>query len=334
MRINMKSTPLIIGLCATTILAACGGNDKPGAVGATASAADYPKKPITMMVGSAAGSGVDVMARQAAAALKSRLGTPIVVRNLTGGDGASLMNFIKAQPADGYTIGVNARGQLISLNTSLRSQFKLDDWTFLAEMETDPYVLVVRSQSPSKTFQEFIDNAKNSGSVSIAGFGANSAQHLVELKVAQLAKMNAKYVPFDGGSEVVTTLLGGHVDAGVTNVGQVAELVKAGKVRVLAVAAKDKIAALPDTPTFADVGLPSVTVPHWRGFYVKAGTPQPIVDVLINSLTALSADPAWKAGVEKSGQIAEFTSGEDWSKQIHADFIDMQPLLKQAGLMN
>lgn len=328
MTVFNKFATVGVALASATLISACG-SSSPEKAG---DASSYPTKPITILVGSAAGSGVDVMARQAAEQLKDRLDTSIAVRNMEGGDGATLMTYLKSKDADGYTIGVNARGQLIALNTSLRDQFSLDDWTYLAEMETDPYVLVVNAKSGMEDFDDFVATAKK-GSMSVSGYGANSGQRLVALQINEAKGIETKYVPFGGGSEAVTNLLGDHVDAAVTNAAQVNELVSAGKLTVLAVATEEPSEAFPDSPTFNDLGMPEVTVPHWRGFYVRAETPQPIVDKLLETFSDISEDPAWKKKVTEAGQVPEFSAGDEWQTKVQEDFTNMQPLLKSANLM-
>jgi putative tricarboxylic transport membrane protein len=138
MKIKQWITPFVLLSVILSGCAAPAANKEAAPSPKAAQQLDWPKKPITILVWSAPGSGVDVMGRQAAKFLEKKLGQPVVVENKTGGDGTAAMQSILSKPADGYTIGVNTRSQMFSLNLDLKDQFKITDFDFIAKNEGDP----------------------------------------------------------------------------------------------------------------------------------------------------------------------------------------------------
>jgi tripartite-type tricarboxylate transporter receptor subunit TctC len=295
-------------------------NNSSNAGSKEAAKLDWPKKPITILVWSKAGSGVDVMGRQAAKFLEKKLGQPVVVENNTGGDGAAAMQAIRSKPADGYTIGVNTRSQMISLNTDLKNQFKLDDFQFISINEGDPYALVVLPNTGLDTLEDIAKNAKASGSFPIGGFGANSAHQIFTQDLAKAAGFSFEWIPYAGGSEAVTQLLGGHIKAALTNVGQVLEHVKAGKMKIVAVSTAKRMNELPDTPTFNELGFPELESSHWRGFYVKNGTPKEIIAKYDELFKELSEDEEWKKYLEANGLTNDFMPSSESQPFVQKEF--------------
>jgi putative tricarboxylic transport membrane protein len=273
---------------------------------------DWPKKPVTILVWSAPGSGVDVMGRQAAKLLEKKLGQPVVVENKTGGDGTAAMQSILSKPADGYTVGINTRSQMFSLNLDLKDQFKLADFDFIATNEGDPYALVVPAGSGIETLDAFVKKAKSNDKFAIGGFGANSAHNIFAKDLGKAAGFPFQWIPYNGGSEAVTQLLGGHIQAALTNVGQVLEQIKAGKLKIVAISTSKRMPELPDTPTFNELGYPNLDSSHWRGFYLKAGTPKEIVSKYDQLFKELSQDPEWQQYLKANGLTNDFvSSGEN-----------------------
>lgn len=280
---------------------------------------EYPTKEITFIVWSSAGSGVDLMARQVAQIAETELGQPIVVENRTGGSGAIAMQHILSQPADGYTIGANTRSQMISLNAELKGQINPEDLEFIAQMQGDPYVLAVKSDSGMETIDDLIAEAQSNEDFSIGGFGSNSAQSIFAADLAEQADFPLNWVPYEGGSEAAPALLGNHVNAILTNVSQVKSHVESGDIRVLGVSTEEQIEALPDTPTFEELGYEGLTVTHWRGFYVKKGTPQEVIDIWDEVFAKVAESPEWSEFLEKSGSTNQFQDSEATAADVAQD---------------
>jgi putative tricarboxylic transport membrane protein len=229
-------------------------------------------------------------------------------------------------------IGVNTRSQMIALNTELKGQFKLDDFEFLAQMQGDPYVLAVKSDSGMETLDDFVEAAKSKGRFTIGGFGANSAHSLYVDNLTEQLGIQPQYIPYEGGSEAVTALLGGNVDAALTNAGQVIGQVEAGDLRVLGISTPERIEQLPDAPTFEEQGLDeSLTVTHWRGFYAKADTPPETVDCLGEAFEKLSQQPEWQEYLDSSGLTNDYVGPDQEPMVVREDFEDVAARINQQG---
>lgn len=280
---------------------------------------DYPTKEITFVVWSSAGSGVDLMARQVAKIAEDELGQPIVVENRTGGSGAIAMQHLLSQPADGYTIGANTRSQMISLNAELKGQINPEELEFIAQMQGDPYVLAVTTDSGMESIEDLIAEAQSNENFSIGGFGSNSAQSIFAKDLAEQADFPLNWVPYEGGSEAAPALLGNHVNAILTNVSQVKSHVESGDIRVLGVSTEEQIEALPNTPTFEELGYEGLTMTHWRGFYVKKGTPQEIIDIWDEVFASIAESDAWDQFVEQTGSTNQFLDSKATAEDVAQD---------------
>lgn len=291
----------IVALISLLVISGCGSskqgstNNKQGTSGQSTqskAAIDYPKKPVTLLVWSAAGSPVDIMARQISKIGEKYFGQSITVENKTGGDGAVAMQQLLANPADGYTLCANTRSMVVSLATSLKNTFKAEQFTYVAKIQDDPYLLAVRAESPYKTIDDIIKAAKASPeNLSIAGYGADSAQSLITDEWAKQAGIKIKWLPYSGGSEAVVAVLGGHADAVMTNISGVVEQIRAKKLRVLAISTDKRHELLPDIPTFKELGYKDMVQSHWRGIMVKAGTPDAVLQKLSDVLKKVATDP-------------------------------------------
>lgn len=287
---------------------------------AAAGAADtYPTKPIVLVSWSAAGSPVDVMAREIAKLSQKYMNVPMVVEDKTGADGGIALSFISSEPADGYTLLALTSSLTVTLNTSLKDKFKQNQFSFLGTVETDPYVIAVRTESPFKTFADFANATKTQPNITIAGPFAESAESFFARKMGNIAKIKFNWVPFNGGSSAVTAGLGGHVDAVCSNVSGVSSLVKSGQMRVLAVSGTESNPQLPGTPTFASLGYKSLDGTHWRGVMARSGLP-PAVEAKLNAfLRQVASDPEFVQYVRTSGLLPFYNDHQQSEKLVTSD---------------
>lgn len=291
---------------------------------AAASAANtYPVKPIVLVTWSAAGSPVDVMAREIAKLSQKYLNVPMVVEDKTGADGGIALSFLSGQPADGYTILALTSSLTVTLNTSLKDKFKTNQFSFLGTVETDPYVIAVRSDSPFKTFADLVNATKTQPNVTIGGPFAESAESFFAREMGNVVKFKFNWVPFNGGSSAVTAGLGGHVDAICTNVGGVSSLVKSGQMRVLAFSGTQNSPQLPGAPTFASLGYKSLSGSHWRGVMSKAGLPPEVEAKLNTFLRQVANDPEFLQYVHSSGLLPFYNDHQRSEKLVSEDMISI-----------
>jgi tripartite-type tricarboxylate transporter receptor subunit TctC len=279
------------------------------------SAQNYPSKPILMVSWSAAGSPVDVMAREIAKIAPKYLNQQIVVEDKTGGGTANGIAYVFSQPADGYTLLAVTDSLIVALNTTLKDKFDRKQFDFLGQLVKDPYIIGVRSQSPLKTWADLVKASKMSN-LTIGGPFAESAESFFARDMGSTAGVKFQWVPYNGGAPAVAATLGGHVDAVCTNVSAVASFVQAGQMRVLAVSTAHPTPALPGTPTFAQLGFKSLTNAHWRGIAAKAGLPDDVRSKLIAFTKQVSTDPSFKSYCEKVHLALDYADPSELAKTI------------------
>jgi len=292
--------------------------------------ANYPSKPITIMVWSSAGSSLGLMARQMGDVMSHDLGVSVVVENRTGGSGANAMYALLAKPADGYTLLLNTDSLLVNLNTKLKGKFTLSQFDLLALMESDHFVLVVNADSPYNTIKDFIAAAKRKH-LTIGGFGATSTPYVQAALFAKQAGFKLHWVPFKGGKKADVALLGDHIDADLSTLSRVVQHVKAGKMRGLAMSGKKRSQHLPDVPTFGELGFPQHEWNHWRGIMAKSGLPKNVQMVLDEELRKVVESKKWKDYIHKTGVTPEFEAGNEFTKMAKTGLKSMGDVLSSAG---
>lgn len=320
-------------LALSLVLSGCGqaGSSNQAATTGKKEEIKYPVKPITLLVWSAAGSPVDIMARQIAKNGDKYFGQPIVVENKTGGDGAIAMQAALSKEADGYTMVANTRSMVTSMATSLKDTLQPEQFIDVYKVQDDPYLIAVRTESPFKSLDDVIKAAKEKpGKISMAGYGAESAQAVLGAQWVAQAGVNIKWVPFNGGSEAVVAALGGNADLVFTNISGVVSQIKAKQLRVLAISTEKRIEIVPDTPTFTELGYKDFVQSHWRGIMVKAGTPDEIVQKIYDCLSKATADPDFVSYMKNGGLITPaLQTSKDFNAEVQNDVKNMKEALKK-----
>jgi tripartite-type tricarboxylate transporter receptor subunit TctC len=253
----------------------------------------WPTKPITLVVTYPPGGGADLMARVVAPKMSEALKQPVIVDNKPGAAGQIGAAFVAKAKPDGYTVMVDAASFVI--NQGLYPKLPYDaDKAFkpVGVLAVFPHVIVVTPSYEAKSVQDLIAMAKaKPGAINYASSGTGSAQHLAGAAFVQQTKIDLAHVPYKGGGPAINDVMGGHIPVFFANVASGLSHLKSGKLRALAVAGERRIAALPDTPTLAELGMPGSEVYEWNGMFVPAGTPDPIVNRLADALRkALDSD--------------------------------------------
>ena len=293
-----------------------------------ASEPKYPTKPITILNSSPPGSPADIMARQVAQYAQKYLGQPIGVVTKPGGSGGVMFASLLADPADGYTISTITAGLLTSLHGPLKKDFSLDNFEFLVNVQKDDYCLAVRTDSPFKTLKDMIEYAKKNPPLKIGGQGTASALHLMVLLLAEQSGIRISWVPFAGGAESVTNLLGNHVPVINTVPFSVSQYVEAGKIRVLVTSGDQRLPQLKDVPTFKDLGY-NIVMTQYRGFGAKKGLPPEVKAKLVDALSKAVAEPGFKNFLAKNFIADAFLGPEDFAALIRADYELMGRLMQK-----
>ena len=239
-------------------------------------AQQYPTKPIRIVVAWPPGGGTDVVSRTIAAKMNETLGQMAVVDNRAGANGIIGADQVAKAPADGYTVLITIASHAI--NPVLYAKLPYDNADLLAEY---PFVITVHPSLPAKTLREFIAIAKTrSGQLAYASSGNGSGPHLgMELFMSQ-AGINMIHVPYKGSGQAMTDLISGQVQVFLNNFLAAMPMIKAGKLRPLAVTGRKRSPVAPELPTVLESGVPDYVVTGWYGMFVPAATPAPVVNTL------------------------------------------------------
>ncbi|MCD0502111.1 Bug family tripartite tricarboxylate transporter substrate binding protein [Bordetella petrii] len=269
---------------------------------AAAAEAAYPSAPIKLVVPWSPGGATDVLGRLIAKGLTERIGQTVVVENHAGAGGnIGTAAFVRAKP-DGYTLLV-ATSSTNAANPHLYKQLGFDpakDFAPVSFVAKIPNVLEVPKASPYKTYAELMDDAKaNPGKLNYGSAGVGSSQHLAASLLKHLTGADIVHVPYKGSGPAAAALMGGQLDF-MIDTGSVNQ-VKAGSLRALAVASENRTAALPDVPTFAELGLPDMIAFAWYGIVAPAGTPKTVVSFLNKEINAVVQSPEIKQHLENMG---------------------------------
>ncbi|MBP1154982.1 MULTISPECIES: tripartite tricarboxylate transporter substrate binding protein [unclassified Paenibacillus] len=293
-------------------------------------AADFPTKPITILNSSAAGSPTDVMAREIARHAEKTLGQSVIVENATGGGGGVLMAKLMKAQADGYTIASITAAQIAALQTELKKDFSFDDFEFLVNVQNEPYAIAVHADSPFQTMQDLTDYAKaNPGKLKVGGQGTGSTLHLIMLQLADANNTTITWIPFGGGSESVTNLLGKNVDVISTAPATVNQYVEAGQIRVLSVTGEERMDSMKEVPTLKELGYGEILSTQYRGFFAKKGLPAEVKEKLVDALTKATQEPEFKLYMERNFQPDGYLGPEDFARLAKQDFDNIGELVKK-----
>src|SRR3954454_5858156 len=267
--------------------------------------AQYPNRPVTIIVSLAAGSGMDVLVRLYADKLSQSLGKPVIVENRPG---ASLMlaaNAVAAAPPDGHTLLVSTSSAM-AINLTLFKQVSYDpdrDFIPISLYVKSPFILVVNPDVPAKTVPELIKYVKeNQGKLSYSSPGAGVAQHLSMEYMKSQFGLDITHVPYRATPQSIQDIAAGHIALGWAEAGASLPLIKDGKLRALAVSSLTRLPLLPDVPPLADTA-PGFEAVSWHMLLAPAKTPREIVDKLHDEMKRIMADPEIKQKIETIGLI-------------------------------
>jgi tripartite-type tricarboxylate transporter receptor subunit TctC len=284
----------------------------------------YPARPITILAPFPPGGVADLTARPVAAALEKVLKNPVGVVNKTGAAGAVGMQFVATSRPDGYTLLLALSSiSIIPEADKLFGRppaFTVDQFAPIALISADPTILVVRSESPWKTAREFIEDARQRpGQISFSSSGVYGTLHMAMELLSHAAGIKLRHVPYAGAGPALTAILGGHVDALASGPAVVLPHIKAGKLRPLAGWGEKRVAALPELPTFKELGYPEAEFYIWAGLFAPRGTPEPVLQRLRDATRAAVAEPEFKGAMDKLETPITFKQGEEFQRFFEAD---------------
>jgi tripartite-type tricarboxylate transporter receptor subunit TctC len=294
--------------------------------------ADYPTRTVTIVVGYPAGTPVDTIARVIATNLSERLHQTVIVENKPGaGSSIGAAAVAKAAP-DGYTLYLSSSAN--SVNPSM-NKLPFDfskDLAPVTIVANSPVLLVVPPSGPH-TIKDLIAQAKQKpGAFAFGSSGAGTATHLFAELFAHATGTKLTHVPYKGSSQTVTDLLAARIQLMFSPAGTVLPHVKAGKLRALAISGKDRLADLPDVPTFDQAGIPGLNLSLWFGLNTTAGTPAPVIAKLNKEVAAVLALPAVKAKLVPQLILPVSSGSKEFGDFVDRDIARWKEVVKAAGL--
>lgn len=296
---------------------------------------DYPNRPVRMVVPFAAGGATDIIARLVAERLGRTLGQPFVVDNRGGASGIIGTDAVAKAPADGYTLLMTGNGPH-AVNPSLFRRLRYDPLKDFEQISTTamlPLVLNVHPSVPAKNLAEFVDWVRrNPGKLSYASPGVGTPPHLTMELFKGVHGIDIQHVPYKGSAPALNDLLGGQVQVMFDNVLASYQHIRAGKIRTMAVGTPQRIAQLPEVPTFIESGMAGFEAYTWTALIAPAGTPRPIVERLSREVRAILADPEVRSALAAQGAIPYSSTPEELRRFTEEEIRKWAGVIEKAGV--
>ena len=268
--------------------------------------AAYPEKPVRYIIAFAPGGESDIAARLQQIVWRKKWGQELVIESKPGAGGALAWSLLNGFPGDGYTIMGTNMPHLVLQPLEGNVSYQTDDIVNVIFFNYTPDAIIVRNESPFKTFQDFVAAAKaKPGTLNLAGSGTNSANHAAHARLTQAAGITTTYVAFKGTGDLIASLLGGHVDGAMSysSLG----MAQKGRTRVLAVATEKRLPYFPDTPTFREVGIDWVDG-GYRGAGVPKSTPEDLRKRISDMFEEINRDAEFRRAMAEQGiEILDIT---------------------------
>lgn len=277
-------------------------------------AQDYPNKPIRIVYGFAPGGGPDVLGRLLSKQLFAQMGQPVIFENRPGATSTIAAAAVAKAPPDGYTILMITPTHVIAPNFYRQLTFDpIVNFAPVTMVASQPLFLGVNADSPIKSVSDLISLAKSKpGVVNYATPGVGSPQHLATELFAANAGIRMVHVPYKSGSEMTVALLSGEVQMVLLGLAPMLSHVKSGRLRLLAVAADKRYPAVPEVPTFSEVGLPGTDVDNWIGIVAPAGTPKNVIEKLNAQIAKAMEEPEMGLRLAQQGAVVNLGSSADF----------------------
>jgi len=300
----------------------------------TASASDYPAKPITIISTSPPGGPIDVIVRPIAQRLGERLGQPVVVESHAGANGAIASADVAKAAPDGYTLLVTYLAP-VAINPAMRSNLPYDsvrDFAPVTQLDSAALVMLVRPDLPIHSIGELVNYAKaHPRRLTFGTSGPGSAGHLAGTLLGEETGIALTHVPYKGAGPALTDLLGGHIDMAIIGLSGGMSYVKDGRLRAIGVTTLKRSKLLPDVPAVADT-VPGFDMDSWYGILAPAHTPGPIVRKLQREISATLSEPAIEALLKSSGVEPLGSTPEEFGAKIKEEIARWAPVVRRAGL--
>jgi len=295
----------------------------------------WPSRPITMVVPFPPGGVADTVARPVAEAMSRQLGQPVIIENKAGAGGGVGMAYVAKSKPDGYTILMTLSSiSIIPEADKILGKdisYQITQFKPIARFTADPTVLVVKSDSPWMTYDQFLaDMKKNPGKYNFGSSGNYGTMHIPMEMIKLADHFEMKHIPYTGAGPAIIGLIGGQVDAIATGPASIVQQIKAGKVRALAHWGDSKLASLPDVKSFKDMGK-KVEFAQWSGLFVPSGVSQEIIDKLRDAAKNAANDEKVKSVLDGAGSPIQYLDSAAFQTYWNADAKKMADVVKAIG---
>jgi tripartite-type tricarboxylate transporter receptor subunit TctC len=296
--------------------------------------ADYPNKPVKIIVPFPPGGTSDVMARMVAEPLSKELGQGFVIENIGGAGGVIGADRGAKSAPDGYTLiltGVGSNAVAHGLDPKLAYDSNTD-FIHISQIHHGPNVLVAHPDAPFKSFKELVSYAQNNPGKVNYGYTHAASGHMAMALLAQTAKLDMLGVPYKGGGPMMAAILGNQIPIMFINQDAALPHVKAGKLRPLAVSSAQRNPLYPDVPTVAESGYAGFSALSWSGLSAPKGTPKAIIDKLEATMAKIMASPAIKQKMESQGFVVPPSGSKVYADFVKTEIDGWSKVIKTAGI--
>jgi tripartite-type tricarboxylate transporter receptor subunit TctC len=299
-----------------------------------ASAQTYPSQPINVYVAFAAGGIADTLGRLVATKLGERLKQNVVVENRGGAGGNLAAKAVATAAPDGYTVLATTSALAVNDSASKNKGYETNDLRPVAFVAFSPDVIAIHPSNPAKDLREFIANSKQK-TFNYGSAGVGTGPHIgAEYFFKEVAKANSVHIPFAGGAPAVAAALGNHIDAVVLTLPTVTPQIVGGALRGIGLAGEKRNFAVPNVPTYAEMGYPNVVSGSWVGFFVPAKTPNAVVAKLNAEINQLMKDPDAQAKLKTVGFDPVEKNTSEIDAYFRNDVATWGKMVRSVGLAN
>ncbi|WP_353238091.1 tripartite tricarboxylate transporter substrate binding protein [Limnohabitans sp.] len=294
--------------------------------------AEFPDKPVRIVVPFAPGGGTDLIARTLGQGMSQALGQPVVIDNKPGAGTVIGTDLVAKSAPDGYNLVIATLAHAV--NPSLLSKLPYNNDTAFAPVSLigrGPNVLVVRTESPFKTVKDVLDAARSGKKLTYASQGNGTSAHLAGEMFANLTKLDFLHIPYRGAGPAMVDVLGGQIDLFFGTAAAVGNLVDQGKLRALAVTTPEPSPAFKGVPTVA-ASVPGYAVESWYGFFVRAGTPAPVIAKLNAAVKKAAQNPEFVKKVEQEGLIVTASEPAEFDRYVKAEEARWRKIVKENNI--
>ena len=294
----------------------------------------WPTKPITVVMPYAAGGPTDLVTRKVAQRMSESIGQPVIVVNAPGASTMIGAERVARAPSDGYTLLVGSVTTFSNNPLMYKNiRYKIEDFVPISMMAYTPYTLSINPALPIKSFAQFVEYAKShSGKMFNATTGVGATNQLLSQILGNELGVKFVEVPYKGSGPALVDVMGGQVDMTYDGIATSVQPHRTGKVRVIAVTSEKRSTALPDVPTFAELGYPKMTAAFWYGLFAPTGTPSAIIEKLNVELNAALRADDIRSQLEGTGLTVDPGTPQVLAATIRRDAQAWGPIIKSLGI--